>query len=390
MEAIHIFTRSKEGIDLTHIFELTDAITTVKFEPNHQLMIAGDAAGHCSIWRLSDSELIYSLKGLSAPVLSTAFSRDGNYVITVDGSNTMTSWKTPSTQPNWQKELMLPTSGVMITGDSGEYKACLILDDIFSRVAWVIDPYTQELQQFNLSTGPKITVIEAHRSSLFLGDASGQINLWDQKDTSRQNIFKSHTEGILSLASSQRGDKLYSLGQDRRLLTWNVSSAQITDSLTFNENISDLAIDFSANQVLSISSSGKLMRHDLKDLAKSRILAEIETECTEVYIYNSGKRILVRDKDDHFHLFDGNAKPIRSFSIEEKPTAIACDYFADNIVIATSAGKIMIANADGYFYHHLFMPGRSIAHSIDIAGEWIVTTSDNEVQWWLNNRDGIE
>jgi len=72
-----------------------DAVSSILFSPDGQILVSGDAGGSILIWRVSDGTLLHTLEGHTGYVGKLAFSPDGKFLASGSSDGTVRVWGIP-------------------------------------------------------------------------------------------------------------------------------------------------------------------------------------------------------------------------------------------------------------------------------------------------------
>lgn len=229
------------GEHLTTIAYGGNYVNAVKFSPDGKYLAVGGSNrdGYARIYRADNGQLVQSLKGHTDAVLSVAFSKAGNRLLTTSYDNTARLWEVPSGQlvrsflgHSWWvwSAAFSPDESQVVTGSQ----------DGTARVWNVRDQRSEAIPVFNGHIGPVYAVAYSPDGThVASAGYDKRILIWKPTDLkpfdfskigSGQQVeppkfreFDAHAAPVRSLAYSVDGSRLLSAGHDNVMRLWDAT-----------------------------------------------------------------------------------------------------------------------------------------------------------------------
>lgn len=269
-------------------------ILCVAFSPDGKLLATGSYNSEICLWRVADSQSLWTSKGHTSWVLSIAFSPDGTKIasgsvdqtVKVWDVHTGQAWNTFQGHTNWIYSVAWsPDSTTIASGSTDQTlrlwdvctgQACKILqehsDPIWS-VAWSPDGTTiatgssdPMVRLWDVHTGHCLKTLQGHSERIWSvawspdgttiasGSNDQTVRLWDVCSGQACKILQGHTNAVWSVAWSPDGTAIATGSVDQTVRLWDVSAAQCFKILQGHTNwILSLAWSPDGNTIASSS-----------------------------------------------------------------------------------------------------------------------------------------
>ena len=171
--------------------------------------------------RLSEASDL-TLKGQDGPVMSVAFSPDGQWLASGSVGNTVRLWHAASGREIWSGREHKEGVNAVVFGPKGTWLASASSDSTVR----IWDTATGKILQTLTSprTAVSCVAVNFQKKLLALGSGSGHIDIWDADSLRPRQGFPGHTTPVFSLAFSRDGNKLISCSRDD-VNIWEISQS---------------------------------------------------------------------------------------------------------------------------------------------------------------------
>jgi len=200
------------------------SVLSVAFSPNNEILATSDTSAEIHLWRVSDSEKLFTLKGHTDWVRAVAFSPDGQTLVSGSSDRTLKLWnvhignclKTFHGHTSWIHAATFSPDGKTLASGSAD----------------------QTVRLWNVITGDCIKILQGHADSANSvtfspsgqilassgGAADQTVRLWDVVTGDCVRVLKGHTDSVPSVTFSPSGQILASSGgaADQTVRLWDV------------------------------------------------------------------------------------------------------------------------------------------------------------------------
>ena len=207
-------------------------IHSVAFSPDGKLLAAGDSLGEISIFRLSDTQKIRTLRGNyieSDWVPGLAFSPAGEKLFSCSFDQTIKIWCVASGEhlqtlhghENWIQSVTVSPDGKML-GSAGDDQTIRLWDADSGECLRILEGHTARIWAVTFSPDGEW---------LASGSYDTTIRLWNPHSGECVKVLNGHQSSIQALAFSPDSDLLVSGSIDCTIKVWAVSQGQCRQTL---------------------------------------------------------------------------------------------------------------------------------------------------------------
>jgi WD40 repeat protein len=224
----HAFEAAGAGIEGERVLDMSDApaglVGSVTFNPDGQLLVAGDLGGNVWLWDLAAPLSAGPLLRLDNPptALSTSFSPDGRTLATGSGFGVIRLWDVSSGtllremqgSSNSVRATFSPDGSILASGSSGfqpDY-AVRLWDPASGAIQRTMEGHTTDIKGLAFSPDSRL---------LAASDADGFTRLWDTR-TGQQLQTLEQPWSAYSVAFSPDGQQLATGGWDGLIRIWGI------------------------------------------------------------------------------------------------------------------------------------------------------------------------
>ncbi|UFP92930.1 NB-ARC domain-containing protein [Gloeobacter morelensis] len=252
-------------------------ISSVKFNPNRNVLATGDADGKVCLWQLPDGIQLNICEGHTAWVWSVGFSPDGSVLASGSSDQTVRLWESATgrclrtlqghANSVWSVGFS-PDGSVLASGSSDqtvrlwESATGRCLRTLRGHEGWVLSlafspdgsvlasgSSDQTVRLWESATGRCLRTLRGHTDwihsvdfspdgrSIASAGADRTVRLWDTATGECQKSLLGHSSLIWSVAFSPNGRILASGGQDALIKLWDVATAQCRKILQGHTNL---------------------------------------------------------------------------------------------------------------------------------------------------------
>lgn len=263
------------GKIISEFHEHKDAITSVGYNKDKNLVITGDWSGRAIMWSPLTGKVRNTLHGHSSGVTDVGFSIDGKFVLTASHDGTAKIWDvesgslmstlqghngsvmSASFSPDGNKVLTASTDETAILWDANTGKQLVILEGhtgpIFkahfnhdgNQVITASEDHTAQVWDTN--TGKNIAILKKHNG--YVNDALWSPNgkliltisedktgiLWDDETFEPIHILKGHLGAIRNADFSSDNKQLTTVSGDQTLRLWDIETGSMLATYSGHE-----------------------------------------------------------------------------------------------------------------------------------------------------------
>ena len=282
--------------------EISHGVFSVAFNPDGQLLAAGDAKGRIRLVRVADGKLLLTLTGHTDYVWSVAFSPDGGTLASASNDKTIKLWN-PLTG-ECHKVLHADTANIFSVAFSP-------VGDLLASSG---DDQTVKL--WSLHTGELVRVCSGHShwvisvaftldgQMLVSGSHDGSIKLWDVQTGDCINTLNRYDSHVDAVAISPNGHILASGSKDALVRLWDLETGSVRTLQGHSEAVR--AVVFSADgNTLGSGSWDSTLR--LWDVDTGKCLRTLQGHSSQVWsaaFAPNGRLLASGSYDQTFKLWD--------------------------------------------------------------------------------------
>jgi WD40 repeat protein len=309
-------------------------IESISFSPDCNHIASGNENGEINVWDINENKLIFTIKNIINPVISSTTSYDGKLLASIyyNDSN-IKLWDTESFK-------LVKT----LDGHSNE-----IFSIIFSNDDNTIATSNKEgiIRIIDIISGEIIQTFYNHieydtsfcysfdSKKIITSDESGKISVMDIKSGKIDKEFIGQKQYSKSIKLFNN-EVLVSLSKDNSLIVWNYITGKIISSLkNYNCTIYDICFS-SSGQEIFLSTSDNLIK--IWDFVTGKIKTYIKTEngCILLKISPDNKTIAFNDKNNSINIIDLNLQKIFNKFEGHSDAITSINYINNNMLITSS------------------------------------------------------
>ena len=200
------------------------AVTTLAFSPDGDLLITGTSGGRLILWDPGfRNTRLFNLRAHRKPVTSVSFSHDGNKVASASENGWVRLWTVETTEElkrDRLREAQFEQAANIVTFSPNEDNLIVAMA-VGNRVElWGFDTWEKFLV---LEERSQVNSLSFHSdgAKLFVGLKDGTVSLWDLEDGDRLRSFQLETT-VSDLAISPDGALLAVGSRDNAVHLWNI------------------------------------------------------------------------------------------------------------------------------------------------------------------------
>jgi WD40 repeat protein/DNA-binding SARP family transcriptional activator len=210
------------------------AILAVAFSPDGTLLVTGEGSGQVHLWRIADSQLLFTLEGHTNWALTVAFSPDGSILATGSHDQTVKLWNvqtgrllntcTGHTSLVWS--VAFSPDGRLLASGSGD-RTIKLWNTHTGQILKTLQEHTDQVQSVKFN--PEGTLLAS-------GSVDHTIKLWNVQTGEVLHTLEGHTSSVLSVDFSPDGQRLASGSADQLAKLWNVRTGKQLRNLEGHSN----------------------------------------------------------------------------------------------------------------------------------------------------------
>ncbi|HEY9621296.1 MAG TPA: NB-ARC domain-containing protein [Crinalium sp.] len=227
-------------------------IFSVAFSPNNHFLATGEINGRICIWRVTDTQLLFSLEGHIGWLVCLQFSPDNIRLASACADHTVKLWNVQTGQ------LLITLQGHSGRVNSVSFNSLGTVivsggDDQTIRFWDVHTGHPLKILQGSIGTVHSV-VVSPDDTLLVSGSDDGFIRLWDTHTGELLTTLQGHDSCVRAIAFSPNGLLLASGSADHTIKLWNPTAGKLLKTLAAHtDTVKSLA--FSAENAILVSSS---------------------------------------------------------------------------------------------------------------------------------------
>ncbi|KAG0307426.1 hypothetical protein BGZ97_000407 [Linnemannia gamsii] len=303
--------------------QFPDAITSVAFSPDNNLLAFGDDIGVLRIWEYTSTSIISHLPSVhGACISSLVFSPDGNRIATAGYDGKIGLWDVAS--GSRCQVLEAHSEGPSYVSFSPDGKR--LLSGGFDKV----------VRLWDLTTGGQVLAIKTHNDAvtqvLFSNDglhiasssSDTTVRVRTLSTGAKETIFRGHSKAVTGLICSPDGRQLVSCGEDSTIRVWDIHSGGSGPVLRgHTDTVVGIAFSQKGRQLTSCGRDKTLRIWDYRAAFKGAVLFGLTNSMSSgIYPYSTIKQ---DDSDDTAAIRPTSPSPRwgRFFSSESSGSKVA-------------------------------------------------------------------
>ncbi|MDH6062099.1 hypothetical protein NWP17_16935, partial [Chrysosporum bergii ANA360D] len=231
----------------------SNPVLSVAYSPDGQTLASGSRDNTIKIWNVKTGQPLHTLSGHSSWVHSVAYSSDGQTLASGSDDNTIKIWNVKTGQ-------LLHT----LSGHSS-----LVLSVAYSPDGQTLasGSYDKTIKIWNVNTGQLLQTLSGHYNlvlsvayspdgqTLASGSGDSTIKIWNVRTGQLLHTLSGHSSWVYSVAYSSDGQTLASGSGDKTIKIWNVRTGQLLHTLSGHSD-GVLSVAYSPDSQTLASGSG--------------------------------------------------------------------------------------------------------------------------------------
>ncbi|CAD5978856.1 putative WD repeat-containing protein all2124 [Planktothrix tepida] len=418
----------------------TDAIQTVSFSPDGEILATGGYDKIVKLWN-QDGSLLQELSGHQDAIRNISFSSDGKMMATASLDGTVRLWEKQG--EDWKKipqDLLLrhdsPCHSISFSGkedliaaglENGKIKLWtkdgkpittltghqgIVRSLSFSPdgqtlasgsadqtiILWTRKNINQWSVKTKLKHNHEVYSVSFSPDGQTLASASldKTVRLWNLDGTPKFDALKGHKSGVLSVSFSPDGKILASASEDNIIKTWTLQGQEISSVIAHQNRIN--AIDFkprSENQILASVSDDNMVKIWQFRNSKIKQIKKFNHLVANVSFSPVDEQLLATSNGDDVEVKLWNQDGELQNSLDtHKGIVKDINFTADGNILGTASKdkQALLWNFKAGKIEHTLRGHSEEVRSIDFSfdNQWIATTSyDGQIKLW-NQDNGKE
>jgi len=286
----------------------SDRLDLTAFSPDGNTLVSTDSDGQILLWDVVSGQLRMTLPNpLASPVNGLVFSQDGNTLASIS-SNSIRLWDVAS----GDTRLVLPKSGLVTNlafspdGKSlaavGQDARITLWDSRSGSITQVINSHQSDVNAIAFSPDSK---------TLAIGGQDAQIDLWNKATGLKQvNLSDSVDSAVIGLLFSPDGETLAAVEKDARITFWDSQTGSTVHILTGHQNgVKAVAFSPDSKTLATGGQDAQIKLWDRKTgMEQVSLLAESGVAITGLAFSTDGKTLASIGESESVFLWDVSNK----------------------------------------------------------------------------------
>jgi WD40 repeat protein len=248
------------GKELTSLKGHGDAVVSIAFSPNGDLVATGSWDTTARIWDAKTGREVAILKGHTDPLTSVAFDGTGQLLVTASFDGTARVWEVATGTEKW-----------VLRGHKGVVQSALFSPDNRR----IVTAGKTLSDRFKSGTAPVPLSAETKKR---LGTVDNTARIWNVGAELPTGNLLGHSGGINSAVFSSDGKLIVTASDDHTAIVWNVARQALITKLQGHEGPVNTAVFDSKNSsILTASDDGTAQVWNLKNIGQIRFEADKKT-----------------------------------------------------------------------------------------------------------------
>jgi WD40 repeat protein len=224
---------------------------------------------------------------------------------------------------------------------------------------------------------------------LACGTTTSGIQLFNLNTNNEPSILEGHKSGVVSLAFTPDSKGLYSAGNDKSIMYWDLLAATSSVFLTLpTTNVKCIIISPNGRYIFGGTDDGRLMRWSLDTKEETVMFRSDKNSIYAIAINSTGSRIAFVDKNGSLRLIDTRSNSVIGVVAAHAVRILDVKFSPDDHQIATSSmdKQVKIWDAGNFSIRPIIINKHntwvlSIAFSPN--GKYLVSSSeDGDIYYW--------
>ncbi|MFP6669567.1 MAG: WD40 repeat domain-containing protein, partial [Pirellulales bacterium] len=330
------------GEQLQLLWGSTVPVTALAFQPDGKHLAAGGADGKVTIWNLQAAES-KQIVAETVPANVAVISPDGKLLATdgIDNDRAVIQVRDLATG-NLLHSLMGHEAAVVSLAFSVDNtKIVSGSDDKTARVWNLADAETPEVARFTGHTMAVTAVtFNTDGSQVLSGSADNSVQLWAVADGMETMKFAGHTAAVVAVAMTSANLPI-SASADKTVRFWNAADGKQARVISGTEAISAMAISRNSTHIAVALAGGSIKTYQTSDGAVQQTFAAHRDTVNSLAFSRDGARLISSGADNlgiAWNVADGRLLEV--VAVGAGSSAVAYGATGDTIFVASGDGPI--------------------------------------------------
>lgn len=285
------------------------------------------------------------LRGHAGPVLSAAWSDDGERVLTISRDRTVRVWTADGVEPPAVTVVGEPLTAAWL--DAGRQRVLTLSTQGVAR-AWNLDGSGGEVIFDTRDRHVQAVAADPRRELVLTGSWSGEVRLWPTDGSSPPRTLAGHDGPVTAAAFSRDGEGMATASQDGTARVWLAGAADPI-VLEHRDALLDAAFDPAGGRLLTASAGGVATIWRLAE-ARDPIVFEIASPglaAFDVAWSPDGERVALAAAGEVWWCAADGSSSVRISSGHGEGATVELGPRGERLLIASSSGVVELRNVDG-------------------------------------------
>jgi WD40 repeat protein len=320
----------------------TDAVNSVAFSPDGQLLFSGSTDNTIKVWDVASGRELRSLSSSAGQVNAIAVSYDGNLLASGGDDAIVKLWDV--------------ATGRLVQRFVGHSKGVLCLAFSPDGKQVVSGSRDNALKLWDLATGQELRTLSGHTNDVYAvaftpdgvriasGSADHAIKIWNSKTGQEIRTLKGHSQTVHALQFSPAGNVLASGSDDKAVMLWDPDSGYALATLAGHSG-AVYSVAFSGDSKTLASGSGD-RTITIWNVSSKSIVQTLSghSKAVNVVAFSRNNKVLASGGDDYLVKLWDTATGIELHATRgHADLVIALAYSPDGTLIASGSRDTTIS-----------------------------------------------